>query len=109
MCCGSPLAAGLKQELAERWPGDFIELYGLTEGLVTILSPEDMPAKLESVGQPCPGQRLAIGQVQRHDTDESEPGDSEPDVISSLHVTAHSSSAITGAWSEAVNPSFFLR
>ena len=60
MCCGSPLAAGLKKELAERWPGDFIELYGLTEGLVTILSPEDMPAKLESVGQPCPGQRLAI-------------------------------------------------
>ena len=60
MCCGSPLAAGLKKELAERWPGDFIELYGLTEGLVTILSPEDMSAKLESVGQPCPGQRLAI-------------------------------------------------
>ena len=60
MCCGSPLVAGLKKELAERWPGDFIELYGLTEGLVTILSPEDMPAKLESVGQPCPGQRLAI-------------------------------------------------
>ena len=60
MCCGSPLAVGLKKELAERWPGDFIELYGLTEGLVTILSPEDMPAKLESVGQPCPGQRLAI-------------------------------------------------
>ncbi len=60
MCCGSPLAAGLKKELSERWPGDFIELYGLTEGLVTILSPEDMPAKLESVGQPCPGQRLAI-------------------------------------------------
>ncbi len=60
MCCGSPLAAGLKKELAERWPGDFIELYGLTEGLVTILSPEDMQAKLESVGQPCPGQQLAI-------------------------------------------------
>ena len=60
MCCGSPLAAGLKKQLAQHWPGDFIELYGLTEGLVTILSPEDMPAKLESVGQPCPGQRLAI-------------------------------------------------
>ena len=60
MCCGSPLAASLKKELAERWPGDFIELYGLTEGLVTILSPEDMHTKLESVGQPCPGQRLAI-------------------------------------------------
>jgi len=60
MCCGSPLAAGLKRELAERWPGDFIELYGLTEGLVTILSPEDLLTKTDSVGQPCPGQHLAI-------------------------------------------------
>jgi len=60
MCCGSTLTAGLKEELAERWPGDFIELYGLTEGLVTILSPEDLLEKLDSVGQPCPGQQLLI-------------------------------------------------
>ncbi len=45
MCCGSPLSAGLKRELAARWPGQFIELYGLTEGLVTILSPEDLLRK----------------------------------------------------------------
>ena len=60
MCCGSPLSVGLKQELADRWPGQFIELYGLTEGLVTILSPEDLRTKTASVGQPCPGQQLAI-------------------------------------------------
>lgn len=60
MCCGSPLSAGLKREIAERWPGDFIELYGLTEGLVTILSPEDLLRKIDSVGQPCPGQHLVI-------------------------------------------------
>jgi acyl-CoA synthetase (AMP-forming)/AMP-acid ligase II len=60
MCCGSPLAAGLKREIVERMPGDFIELYGLTEGLVTILSPEDMLDKTESVGRACPGQYLAI-------------------------------------------------
>ena len=60
MCCGSTLPAGLKQSLSKCWPGDFLELYGLTEGLVTILSPEDMLTKLDSVGQPCPGQRLAI-------------------------------------------------
>ena len=60
MCCGSPLAVGLKQTLAERWPGGFIELYGLTEGLVTILSPEDLLTKTASVGRPCPGQQLAI-------------------------------------------------
>ena len=60
MCCGSPLASSLKRELAERWPGQFIELYGLTEGLVTILSPEDLQRKTDSVGNPCPGQHLAI-------------------------------------------------
>ncbi len=60
MCCGSPLAPHLKRRIHERLPGSFIELYGLTEGLVTILSPEDMDDKLDSVGRACPGQRLAI-------------------------------------------------
>jgi acyl-CoA synthetase (AMP-forming)/AMP-acid ligase II len=60
MCCGSPLAVGLKREIVERMPGSFVELYGLTEGLVTILGPEDMLEKIESVGRPNPGQNLAI-------------------------------------------------
>ncbi len=60
MCCGSALPLWLKTKLADEWPGDFIELYGLTEGLVTILSPEDMQRKPESVGLPCPGQKLGI-------------------------------------------------
>jgi len=60
MCCGSPLAVGLKRDIVERMPGEFIELYGLTEGLVTILDPEDMLEKIESVGRACPGQYLAI-------------------------------------------------
>jgi acyl-CoA synthetase (AMP-forming)/AMP-acid ligase II len=60
MCCGSPLAVGIKQEIVARMPGHFIELYGLTEGLVTILGPEDMLEKIESVGRACPGQYLAV-------------------------------------------------
>jgi len=60
MCCGSPLAVGLKQEIVARMPGSFIELYGLTEGLVTILGPEDVLEKVESVGRACPGQFLAV-------------------------------------------------
>jgi acyl-CoA synthetase (AMP-forming)/AMP-acid ligase II len=60
MCCGSPLSVGLKQQIMSRLPGDFIELYGLTEGLVTILSPEDMAQKISSVGRPCPGQFMTI-------------------------------------------------
>ena len=60
MCCGSPLAVELKRAIMDRLPGRFIELYGLTEGLVTILPPEDMLDKIESVGRACPGQHLAI-------------------------------------------------
>lgn len=60
MCCGSPLPVPVKREIIERMPGDFIELYGLTEGLVTILGPEDMREKIDTVGRPCPGQRLSI-------------------------------------------------
>jgi acyl-CoA synthetase (AMP-forming)/AMP-acid ligase II len=60
MCCGSPLSVGLKTRIMENLPGDFIELYGLTEGLVTILPPEDMRAKMDSVGRPSPGQFIAI-------------------------------------------------
>jgi acyl-CoA synthetase (AMP-forming)/AMP-acid ligase II len=60
MSCGSPLGIGLKKQIMNRLPGEFIELYGLTEGLVTILSPEEMQDKIESVGRPSPGQFLAI-------------------------------------------------
>ncbi len=60
MCCGSPLNPEIKRQVMERMPGDFIELYGLTEGLVTILGPEDMREKTDSVGRPCPGQQLVI-------------------------------------------------
>ncbi len=60
MCCGSPLSPALKKAVMDRLPGEFIELYGLTEGLVTILSPEDMALKPESVGRASPGQRLVI-------------------------------------------------
>lgn len=60
MCCGSQLSVGLKQQLLKKLPGAFIELYGLTEGLVTILSPEDLKEKIGSVGRPCPGQGLVI-------------------------------------------------
>jgi acyl-CoA synthetase (AMP-forming)/AMP-acid ligase II len=60
MCCGSPLGAEMKRAIRQRLPGELIELYGLTEGLATILSPEDMDEKLASVGRPFPGQEICI-------------------------------------------------
>ena len=60
MCCGSPLTVEMKKTIMDNLPGDFIELYGLTEGLITILPPEEMNEKINSVGRPYPGQELMI-------------------------------------------------
>ena len=51
---GAPLLKQHKDELNKRLPGRFYELYGLTEGFVTVLDKEDYAAKPESVGVPPP-------------------------------------------------------
>ncbi len=75
MSCGSPLAPAIKRAVRERLGCDLIELYGLTEGLVTTLAPEDMEAKIESVGRPVPGQRLAIIDADDREVPPGETGE----------------------------------
>jgi acyl-CoA synthetase (AMP-forming)/AMP-acid ligase II len=70
---GAPLHKEHKEELNRRLPGRFYELYGLTEGFVTVLDKNDYAAKPESVGVPPPffemkildesGAEVATGQV----------------------------------------------
>jgi acyl-CoA synthetase (AMP-forming)/AMP-acid ligase II len=60
MCCGSPLAIDIKREFPRRFDCHLIELYGLTEGLCTVLAPEDFESKTESVGKPFLGTDLCI-------------------------------------------------
>ncbi|MCC6171159.1 MAG: AMP-binding protein [Gammaproteobacteria bacterium] len=60
MCCGSPLPLAIKRAVPRVLGCDLIELYGLTEGLVTTLEPEDFERRIESVGRPIPGQRLLL-------------------------------------------------
>ena len=60
MCCGSPLPLAVKREFPRRTGCNLIELYGLTEGVCTILSPEDFLAKTASVGKPFLGTELRI-------------------------------------------------
>ena len=60
MCCGSPLPPALKADTIRRLGCELIELYGLTEGLITTLAPEDVERKLASVGKPLPGTDLRI-------------------------------------------------
>ncbi|GAB4523243.1 MAG: class I adenylate-forming enzyme family protein [Haliangiales bacterium] len=47
---GAPLHAEHKKALIERLPDRFYELYGLTEGFMTILDRDDVAAKSSSVG-----------------------------------------------------------
>ena len=60
MCCGSPLPPLPKRATRDRLRCELIELYGLTEGIITTLAPEDFDRKLESVGRPIPGQAIKL-------------------------------------------------
>ena len=51
---GAPLHKEYKDELNKRLPGRFYELYGLTEGFLTILDKFDAEKKSGSVGIPMP-------------------------------------------------------
>ena len=57
---GAPLLLEHKEELNRRIPGVFYELYGLTEGFMTILDRNDATAKTGSVGTPPPFMELKI-------------------------------------------------
>lgn len=60
MCCGSPLPPEVKRRTRDGLGCALIELYGLTEGIITTLAPEDFDRKLASVGKPIPGQQLRL-------------------------------------------------
>ena len=61
---GAPLHLEHKQRLNARLPGRFYELYGLTEGFVTILDRLDYERKPSSVGVPPPFSELRIVNAQ---------------------------------------------
>jgi len=75
MCCGSPLAPALKRATRDRLGCELIELYGLTEGIITTLAPEDFDGKLESVGTPIPGQLLRLVGDDDRETAPGVPGE----------------------------------
>ncbi len=60
MSCGSPLHESLKRDIFAEFPCGIIELYGLTEGIITTLDPEDAEGRWQSVGRPLIGTDIAI-------------------------------------------------
>jgi long-chain acyl-CoA synthetase len=69
---GAPLHVEHKKVLNDTLPGRFYELYGLTEGFVTILDKRDSVRKLGSVGCPSPFFEVKI---LRPDGSECAPGE----------------------------------
>lgn len=60
MTLGSPLAVERKRELEAKLPGVLYELYGLTEGFLTTLRPQDVMRKPGSVGPAMPFNEFMI-------------------------------------------------
>jgi acyl-CoA synthetase (AMP-forming)/AMP-acid ligase II len=75
LCLGAPLHKEHKEELQRRLPGRFYELYGLTEGFVTVLDKYDFPAKLTSVGCCPPFFEMKIMNEQRREVPVGEVGE----------------------------------
>ena len=57
---GAPWHREHKEKLLEVLPGSLYELYGLTEGFITILDSADFVRKIDSVGVPIPFSQMRI-------------------------------------------------
>jgi len=58
---GAPMDMALKREILARWPGRFLEVYGLTEGGVScFLEAREFPDKLGTVGKPAHGTEMFL-------------------------------------------------
>ena len=60
-CAGAPCPPELKSEIVRRWPGQLLEVYGMSEGgAVCMLSVAERPDKVHTVGKPLPGHEIFI-------------------------------------------------
>ncbi len=75
MSCGSPLRGPLKEAIFQHFPCGIVELYGLTEGIITTLDPEDAPGRWSSVGRPLLGTDLRILGDDDHELGPGEAGE----------------------------------
>ncbi|MBU1276310.1 MAG: AMP-binding protein [Proteobacteria bacterium] len=75
LSAGSPFRPAVKRQVLERFPGDLMELWGLTEGVGTILRPEEMAEKTESVGIPRLGWEVGIIDEQGNELPHGEIGE----------------------------------
>lgn len=72
---GAPLHQQHKEALNQALPGRFYELYGLTEGFMTILDKADYPRKPNSVGVPLPFYEMRIVDTNGQDVPAGQVGE----------------------------------
>lgn len=72
---GAPLHLEHKEKLNRILPGRFYELYGLTEGFMTVLDKNDYLAKPNSVGTPPPFFEMKILDEEGKEAAVGEPGE----------------------------------
>lgn len=72
---GAPLHLEHKQRLINALPGRFYELYGLTEGFMTVLDKLDIPRKMASVGAPSGFNECKIVDESGNTLPPNEPGE----------------------------------
>jgi acyl-CoA synthetase (AMP-forming)/AMP-acid ligase II len=61
LCTSAPFEAALKAQVLARWPGDLLEVYGMTEGGgACMLDARAYPDKLHTVGRAAPGHDLRL-------------------------------------------------
>ncbi|MCP4337870.1 MAG: long-chain fatty acid--CoA ligase [Desulfobulbaceae bacterium] len=72
---GAPLLMEYKHRLNESLPGRFYELYGLSEGFMTVLDKHDTIRKVGSVGIPAPFMELRIVDTDGQDCAPGEIGE----------------------------------
>lgn len=72
---GAPLLLEYKHRLNAALPGRFYELYGLTEGFMTVLDKHDAIRKVGSVGIPGPFMQMRISDAQGRECGPGEIGE----------------------------------
>jgi acyl-CoA synthetase (AMP-forming)/AMP-acid ligase II len=75
-CTSAPFAAELKADIVRRWPGQLLEIYGMTEGGGTcLLYANQHPDKLGTVGQPAPGNDIRLINAEGEEVSKGEVGE----------------------------------
>ena len=72
---GSAMPLATKELFTKTLGNRLVDLYGVTEGVATLLKPEDMQKKMASVGTPALGTDLRIIDETGHEVETGEIGE----------------------------------